>query len=42
MVAGLETVTVLAPPLSSTGADVDLTVDVLGAVLPEHSIKVVT
>jgi hypothetical protein len=27
---------------SPTGADVDLIVDVLGAVLPEHSSKVVT
>jgi hypothetical protein len=42
MAAGLETVNVLAPPLSPTGADVDLIVDVLSAVLPEHSSKVVT
>jgi hypothetical protein len=34
-------VIVLAPARSLTGAAVDLTVDVLGAVLPEHSSKVV-
>jgi hypothetical protein len=42
MAAGLGTVTVLAPPLSPTSADVDLIGDVLGAVLPEHPSKVVT
>jgi hypothetical protein len=38
----VDTATVLAPRLSSTGADVDLSVDVLGAVRPEHSSEVVT
>jgi hypothetical protein len=37
MAAGLDTVTVPRPPLSPTGADVDLIV----GVVPEHSSKVV-